>query len=184
MTSATPGTPAGGEADGRPPLRDVVPQWPVTAGDVVAASSHQDAADPPPPAEPAPPTASAARPAREPRRWRRPREAVVPAPPSPRPPARFRVVRLVAGLVATVGLLVSVVLAAGALAVALGADTTTGWGEQLASACDAIAGSLRGLFDFSGEHGATRETLAAWGLGSVVALVGGRLAAWLVARLA
>jgi hypothetical protein len=178
MTSATPGTPAGGDADGRPPLRDVVPQWPVTAGDVVAATS-------PDPVDEGRPRAAEPAPApRERRRWRRSRGPAVPAPPSPRPPARFRVVRRVAGLVATVGLLVSVLLAAGALAVALGADTTAGWGEQLASACDAIAGSLRGLFDFSGEHGEARETLAAWGLGSVAALVGGRLAAWLVARLA
>jgi hypothetical protein len=181
MTSATSGMPAGGGAQGRPPLRDVVPQWPVTAGDVVAASSSGDAdahapgRDAPTPSVP---------PARERRRPWRSRGPAVPAPPSPRPPARFRVVRLVAGLVAAVGLLVSVLLAAGALAVAVGVDPSTGWGERLATACDALAGPLRGLFDFSGEHGEARETLAAWGLGSVAALVGGRLAAWLVARLA
>jgi hypothetical protein len=177
MTSATSGTPAEDSADRRPPLRDVVASWPVTAGDVVAASAADDA-PPPPPREPARPSTE-----RRPR-WRRRSSTRVPAPPSPRPPARTRVVRLVAGLVAAAGLLVSVVLAAGALAVAVGVDTSSGWGGQLADVCDALAGSLRGLFDFSGEQGAARETLAAWGLGSVIALVAGRLAAWLVARLA
>ncbi len=170
MTTAAPGS---GPTDGedRPPLRDVLPRWPVTAADVVAESTDEPRRDPvdPPPAA---------------RRPRRPRREKVPAPPSPRPPARSRVARLLAALVATAGLLVSVVLAAGCLAVAVGADTSTGWAEQLASACDALAGWMRGWFDFSGEQGETRETLAAWGAGSVLALVGGRLAAWLLARLA
>lgn len=178
MTSATSGTPAGGDADRRPPLRDVVASWPVTAADVVAESSGDGA----PAARPEADTPSPPAPRRP--RWRRRPSTRVPAPPSPRPPARTRVVTLVAGLVAAAGLLVSVVLAAGALAVAVGVDTGSGWGAQLADVCDALAGSLRGLFDFSGEQGEVRETLAAWGLGSVLALVAGRLAAWLVARLA
>lgn len=178
MTSATSGTPADGDAVRRPPLRDVVASWPVTAGDVVAETAADDSTPPPTGDAPGPATE------RRPRRWRRSARTRVPAPPSPRPPARTRVVRLVAGLVAAAGLLVSVVLAAGALAVAVGVDTGSGWGAELADACDALAGSLRGLFDFSGEDGKVRETLAAWGLGSVLALVAGRLAAWLVARLA
>ncbi len=177
MTSATSGTPAGGDAERRPPLRDLVESWPVTAGEVVAETS----ADGPAASSRREP---AAPPADRPRRWRRSSRTKVPAPPSPRPPLRTRVVGLVAGVVAAAGLLVSVVLAAGALAVALGVDTGSGWGAELADACDALAGSLRGLFHFSGEQGAVRETLAAWGLGSVLALVAGRLAAWLVARLA
>ncbi|TCI97455.1 hypothetical protein, partial [Aeromicrobium sp. IC_218] len=65
MTSATSGTPADGDADRRPPLRDVVASWPVTAADVVAESSGGDA----PAAQPATGTAPPPAPRRP--RWRR-----------------------------------------------------------------------------------------------------------------
>lgn len=73
-------------------------------------------------------------------------------------------------LIGALGMVLAVVLAVGALLVALGANQTEGIVGVIATICDALAGWLRGLFDLSGPNSRTTESLVAWGLGSVIYL--------------
>lgn len=73
-------------------------------------------------------------------------------------------------LIGALGMVLAVVLAAGALLVALGANQTEGIFGVVATICDALAGWLRGLFKFSGPNATTTASLVAWGMGSVIYL--------------
>jgi hypothetical protein len=76
----------------------------------------------------------------------------------------------IATLVGALGMLLAVVLATGALLVSLGADEAHGAFSVLAAICDALAGWLRGLFDFGGSNAHQKQSLLAWGCGAVVYL--------------
>jgi len=80
------------------------------------------------------------------------------------------VLSILAGLVGAVALICSVALAVGALLVALGADDSS-WYDALARACDVLVGPSRDAFSFSGPHADVKESLVAWGAGSIGYLV-------------
>jgi hypothetical protein len=79
-------------------------------------------------------------------------------------------------------MVLAVVLATGALLVSLGADEAHGAFSVLATICDALAGWLRGLFDFGGSNAHQKQSLVAWGLGAVVYLGIGLAAQTLVRK--
>ena len=80
------------------------------------------------------------------------------------------VLSVLAGLVGAAALICSVLLAVGALLVALGADSSSGY-DVLARTCDRLIGPLRDAFSFSGPHADVKESLVAWGAGSIGYLV-------------
>ncbi|MFC5678133.1 hypothetical protein [Aeromicrobium endophyticum] len=88
---------------------------------------------------------------------------------------RKRIVSVLAGLVGAVGLLCSVVLAFGALLVALDA-TGSGVYDSVASLCDVLVGPLRDAVSFTGTKADMKESLVAWGAGAIVYLVVGIVA--------
>ncbi|HSI26017.1 MAG TPA: hypothetical protein VK948_01300 [Aeromicrobium sp.] len=71
-----------------------------------------------------------------------------------------------AGIIGILGLVLSVVLAVGALLVAVGAEFGV-----LTSICDILVGPLKNAFDFSGQGAQRKENFLAWGAGSVVYLL-------------
>lgn len=79
---------------------------------------------------------------------------------------------LLGGLVGALGLLCSVILALGALLVALDADGVSVY-DTVSSTCDVLVGPLRDVFSFSGTNAAMKESLMAWGAGSIAYLVAG-----------
>ncbi|MRJ76784.1 hypothetical protein GEV29_09570 [Aeromicrobium sp. SMF47] len=87
-----------------------------------------------------------------------------------------RAVSLLAGAVGAVGLLCSFVLAVGALLVALGAGEGSSAYDTVTSVCDLLIGPLRDVFSFSGKDAEVKESLVAWGAGSMAYLVIGVLA--------
>jgi hypothetical protein len=98
-----------------------------------------------------------------------------PDPVGPRPAAPVEVeedreggspLATIAGLIGIVGLVVSVVLAIGALLVAVGAEF-----GPLTSLCDLVVGPLDNAFDFSGEGAERKENFLSWGAGSVIYLL-------------
>jgi hypothetical protein len=80
------------------------------------------------------------------------------------------ILSLLAGLIGAFALLCSVALAVGALLVALGADDSS-WYDALARTCDLLVGPLRGAFSFGGPTADVKESLVAWGAGSIGYLV-------------
>ncbi|MGA8988366.1 hypothetical protein [Aeromicrobium sp.] len=74
---------------------------------------------------------------------------------------------VVAATVGAIGLICSVILAVGALMVALGAGESNAAYDLLSSICDALVGPLSDVFTFTGTNGADKEALVAWGLGSM-----------------
>ena len=77
---------------------------------------------------------------------------------------------MVAALVGALGLIFSVVLAVGALTVAIGAGEGNAIYDPLSTACDALAGPLKNAFSFTGPNAASREEFLGWGAGSLISL--------------
>ncbi len=76
---------------------------------------------------------------------------------------------IVAAVVGAAGLILSVVLAVGAMLAALGTDSGALY-DVVSTICDALTAPLGGIVDFSGSNAAQKEALVAWGLGSIVYL--------------
>ena len=72
-------------------------------------------------------------------------------------------------MIGAVALVCSVVLAVGALVVAIGAQDVA-FHDALSGTCDALVGPLRDAVSFSGEKADLKETLVAWGAGSILYL--------------
>ena len=72
----------------------------------------------------------------------------------------------VAGVVGLIALGISVLLAVGALLVALGFDSG-GLYEGLRAVANLLVGPLEGAFDFGGANAERKEHFLAWGAGSV-----------------
>ncbi|MGH3014051.1 MAG: hypothetical protein ACRDNN_03795 [Gaiellaceae bacterium] len=77
---------------------------------------------------------------------------------------------VVAALVGALGLTFSVVLAVGALTVAIGAGEGNAIYDLLSTVCDALAGPLKNAFSFTGPNAASREEFLGWGAGSLIYL--------------
>ena len=75
-----------------------------------------------------------------------------------------------AALVGALGLIFSVVLAVGALTVAIGAGEGNAIYDPLSTVCDALAGPLKNAFSFTGPNAASREEFLGWGAGSLIYL--------------
>jgi len=102
----------------------------------------------------------------------------VPEPPSlpgPRGISRRRALWLLTGAIGVLGMLGSLVLAVGALLLALGNDSGTLY-SAVSWTCDALIGPLRDLFSFSVANSEDKETLVAWGVGALIYLVVGMFA--------
>jgi hypothetical protein len=80
-------------------------------------------------------------------------------------------VSIVAAIVGAVGLLCSVVLAVGALLVALSVDEGGRLYDTVSSSCDLLVGPLRDAVSFKGKNAAMKESLVVWGAGSIGYLV-------------
>jgi hypothetical protein len=99
-----------------------------------------------------------------------------PTRPDGRTPGRGRrLVLVLAGIIGAIGLICSVILAIGALLVALDADGGRIY-DVVSDACDVLVGPLRDVFSFSGSNADMKESLVAWGAGSIVYLVVGMTA--------
>jgi hypothetical protein len=83
-----------------------------------------------------------------------------------------RVVSVLAGLVGAAGLVCSVVLAFGALLVALDATDSSVY-DSVSGICDVLVGPLRDAFSFTGTNADMKESLVAWGAGAIAYLVVG-----------
>lgn len=81
-------------------------------------------------------------------------------------PKTLRSMAPVAGVVGLVALGISVLLAVGALLVALGFDSG-GLYEVLRTVANFLVGPLEGAFDFSGANAERKEHFLAWGAGSI-----------------
>lgn len=77
---------------------------------------------------------------------------------------------MAAALVGALGLILSVVLAVGALTVAMGAGEGNAIYDPLSAVCDALVGPLKDAFSFSGPNAASREEFLGWGAGSLIYL--------------
>ena len=77
-------------------------------------------------------------------------------------------------VVGLLGLLFSVILAVGALFVALGTAQDSSFFTALSDICDALAGPLKDVFTFSGANADMKQALVGWGLGSMGYLLLGR----------
>ena len=102
---------------------------------------------------------------------RTPRPPKTPKPPRERSANPNRNWRLAAGIVGAVGLVFSVVLAAVALLIALGADQGSGIVGSIADLCNFLVGPLSDLFSFGGPNAETKQALVSWGLGSMIYLL-------------
>ena len=100
-----------------------------------------------------------------------PKPSKIPKPPRERSANRNRNWRLAAGIVGTAGLVLSVILAAGALLIALGADQGSGFVGSVADLCNFLVGPLSDLFSFDGLNAETKQALVSWGLGSMIYLL-------------
>lgn len=109
--------------------------------------------------------------------------AKAPKPPkavkTPKPPKipsvnRANQINLAAGIIGGIGLLLSVILAVGALFIALDAAQGSAFFIHLSDLCDALVGPLKGVFHFTGVNADKKESLVGWGLGSMGYLLVGR----------
>lgn len=109
-----------------------------------------------------------------PKAARKPKPIKTPKP--PRLGSREAGARLsaLAGVIGALGLLISVVLAVGALFIALDAAQGSAFFGHLSDLCDALAGPLKDVFTFSGANADKKEALVGWGLGSMGYLLVGR----------
>jgi len=98
----------------------------------------------------------------------------VPKPPKERGEVSNRRWSVAANVVGLIGLLLSVILATGALVVALDAGQGSAFVSQLSSLCDGLAGPLKDVFSFSGPTAGKKQALVGWGLGSMGYLLLGR----------
>lgn len=94
---------------------------------------------------------------------------------APKVSAGRRAMSIVAGLLGLVGMTCSVILAVGALLVALRADGSAFY-DTITDMCDVLVGPLRDVVSFSGTNATMKEALVAWGAGSIIYLVVGLLA--------
>ncbi len=129
--------------------------------------------------EPKPPREKKIRepkPAREPKpkAEKAPKPARTPKPPRTRTSRSAVRLTLVAGIIGAVGLILSVVLAVGALFIALDAAQGSAFFGHLSDLCDALVGPLKDVFTFSGANADKKESLVGWGLGSMGYLLIGR----------
>jgi hypothetical protein len=88
---------------------------------------------------------------------------------------RKRLVSLLAAVIGAAGLICSVVLALGALLVALDATSSSAY-DMISGVCDVLVGPLRDAFSFSGAKAEMKESLVVWGAGAVAYLVVGIVA--------
>lgn len=120
------------------------------------------------------------RPAKEPKALKEPKPAKAPKPPKTPKPPKLRTGNanrrwtIAAGVVGAIGLLFSVVLATGALFIALDAGQGGAFFAHLSDACDALVGPLKDVFSFSGVNAGKKQALVGWGLGSMGYLLVGR----------
>lgn len=112
-------------------------------------------------------------------RLRRDPTKTPPAPKDPNAPkvsAARRAVSLLGVLLGVLGLICSIILAVGALLAAKGVDETGSFYETISGMCDALAGPLRDVFSFEGANAEMKESLVAWGAGSIIYLLAGLIA--------
>jgi hypothetical protein len=72
--------------------------------------------------------------------------------------------------VGILGLVFSVILAVGALTVAMGAGEGNVVYDPVSTVCNLLAGPLKDAFNFSGPNAASREEFLGWGAGSLIYL--------------
>ncbi len=83
----------------------------------------------------------------------------------------FRTVAtMAAAALGIIGLVFSVILAVGALIVAMGAGEGNALYEPISRVCNVLAGPLKDAFDFTGPSAASREEFLGWGAGSLIYL--------------
>jgi hypothetical protein len=100
----------------------------------------------------------------------------VPKPPKTRSDIANRRLHIAAAIVGAIGLTFSLVLAFGALFVALDAGQGSGFFAHLSDLCDVLVGPSKKVFDFSGANAEKKQALVAWGVGSMGYLLIGRFA--------
>lgn len=106
--------------------------------------------------------------------------AKVPKPPKTPRPAKVRTgnanraFAIAAGIVGAIGLLFSVILATGALLIALDVDQGGTFFAHLSDVCNGLVGPLKDVFTFTGVDAVKKEALVGWGLGSMGYLLVGR----------
>jgi uncharacterized membrane protein len=98
----------------------------------------------------------------------------VPRPPRTRSDVANHRWSIAAGAVFALGLWLSVILAIGALFVALDVAQGSAFFDYLSGLCDALVGPLTEVFNFTGADADKKESLVGWGLGSVGYLLLGR----------
>lgn len=104
----------------------------------------------------------------------------VPKPPKTPRPAKVRTdnanraLSIAAGIAGTIGLVFSVILATGALLIALDVDQGSTFFAHLSDMCDGLVGPLKDVFTFTGVDADKKEVLVGWGLGSMGYLLVGR----------
>lgn len=81
-----------------------------------------------------------------------------------------RIRSFAAAAIGAVALICSVILAVGALLIALGSDDGSVY-DAFSGTCDVLVGPLRDAFSFSGAKADMKEALVAWGAGSIGYLV-------------
>ena len=81
---------------------------------------------------------------------------------------------IAAGVAGAIGLVSSMILATGALFFALDAGQSSTLFTHLSDLCDGLVGPLKDVFSFSGINANKKETLLAWGTGSMAYLLVGR----------
>ena len=124
------------------------------------------------PKEPKPPKAARKpKPAKEPKA---PKPPKVPKPPAVRSEVSNRRWSMGAAIAGAIGLILSVILAIGALFVALDAAQGSAFFGLLSDVCNALAGPLKDVFSFSGVNADRNAALVGWGLGSVGYLLLGK----------
>lgn len=103
-----------------------------------------------------------------------PKPAKTPKPPRTRTSRSAVRLTLLAGIIGAAGLILSVILAVGALFIALDAAQGSAFFGHLSDLCDALVGPLKDVFTFSGSNADKKESLVGWGLGSMGYLLIGR----------
>lgn len=129
---------------------------------------------PKPVKEPKPAKVKAEKPPKTPKPAKAPKPPKTPRPPRLRNGEPSRAVTTVAAFVGVLGLLASVVLAVGALFIALDAAQGSSFFSGLSTVCDALVGPLKDVFTFSGTNADKKQALVGWGLGSMGYLLVGR----------
>lgn len=103
-----------------------------------------------------------------------PKPAKTPKPPKTRSSRNAGRLSLLAGIIGGAGLILSVILAVGALFIALDAAQGSAFFGYLSDLCDALVGPLKDVFTFSGDNADKKQALVGWGLGSMGYLLVGR----------